>query len=258
VAPASFFALASSLENPLPRPWAATKTAEINTGPRTFFVYARLPEHIASSLRELQGKLIPDAAKHQDIDHVTLVMVKKPSGGGEHEPEKAHAAIDALKDVGAATEPISARLQGFAYFDAADRDGKKRTALVALVNAPGLERLHVDAARALEEHGLEPADNHGFTAHATIGYLTHGGRVDDLPLLSGSFMIDKVHVAARDHHEIPLTGASALAKAASDFVMNTRDLRREPKNKPGKGETSAVVDSGPVQGGAMSSGGGLR
>jgi 2'-5' RNA ligase len=258
VAHASFFALAAALPEATSRPWAATKIAEIKTGPRTFFVHVRLPEDITAKLRELQSKLIPDAARHQEIDHVTLVMTRRPPGGDEHEPEKVHAAVESLRSIGAQTEPITAKIQGWAYFDSADRDGKKRTALVALVDAPGLERLHVDSARALEEHGIAPMDNHGFTSHATLGYLEPGGRVDDLPPLSGSFTINNIHVAARDHHEVPLTGASALSKAASDFVINARDLRKEPRDKSGKGETSAVVDSGPLQQGAMSSGGGFR
>jgi 2'-5' RNA ligase len=202
--------------------------------------------------------LIPDAARHPDIDHVTIVHTSSPASGSEHDPEKTHGALESLTEIGASSEPISARLQGWAFFDALDKGGKKRTALVALVDAPGLQKIHVDAARALQDNGISPSDHHGFVSHVTLGYLEHGGRVDNLPVLAHKFMIDKLHVAARDHHEIPLTGASALAKAASDFVMNARDLRKEPRLAPGKGDTSAVVGSGPVQQGAMSSGGGSR
>lgn len=165
--------------------------------------------------------MIADPVKHEDIDHVTLVFTKKPLEG--HPPEKVHAALDALKRIGEKTEPIEARLQGWGYFDGASNEGKPSTALVALVNAPGLEHLHVDMVRALKDHGIEASDRHVFTPHITLGYLGHEGRVDHLPPLSGKFSIDKFHVAARDVHEIPLAGASIGSKAA-EFA--TRGPRR--------------------------------
>lgn len=203
-----------------PRPWAVVKTAEIKTSPRTFFVHVRVPESIATSLREVQKQVVPDASRHQDIDHVTLVYTKKPADGDEHPPEKVHGALEKLRDVAANHEPIKAKIQGWGYFDGAQKDGKTTTALVALLDAPGLDHLHVDMSRALKEHGIEPAGNHIFTPHITIGYLEQHGRADKpLPPLSGTFTIDKAHVAARDHHEIPLTGASGLAKAAAAFAV---------------------------------------
>lgn len=254
-----------------PRPWTpVVKTAEIKTGPRTFFVHVRVPEHVAEHLREVQKSVVPDASRHQAIDHVTLVYTKKPDGGGEHEPAKIEGAIDKLRDVAANHEPIKARIQGWGYFDGAENDGRKTTALVALLDAPGLDHLHVDMARALKEHGIEPSDSHVFTPHITLGYLEQHGRVrKDLPPLSGSFTIDKAHVAARDHHVVPLTGASGLAKAAAEFAMgrlspatnfsmSTSALRQDHRQEPGKGETSPVGDNPATQQGGSSSGGGLR
>lgn len=261
MAPASFFDLVDAATAQLPpRPWAvAEKTAEIKVGPRTFFIHVRVPEHVASKLREVQSKVVPDASRHQQIDHVTLAYTERPRDGGEHPPEKTDAALEALRDVGARTEPIDARLQGWGFFDAAHEGRRARTALVALVDAPGLEHLHVDAVRALKDHGIEVSDDHVFTPHATIAYLEPGGRpTEPLPTLSGKFTIDKIHVAARDHHEVPLTGASALSKAAAEFAMNPRDVRKEPRQDPGKGETRASGDAVATQQGAMSSGGGLR
>jgi len=208
------------------RPWLAVKTAQIKTGPRTFFVHVRVPDHIAEQLRQVQKDVVPDTSRHQDIDHVTLVYTKKPGGEGEHPPDKVHTALEALRDVAANHEPIKAKIQGWGYFDGAEKDEKKTTALVALLDAPGLDHLHVDMSRVLKDHGIEPAGNHIFTPHITIGYLEQHGRADKpLPPLSGTFTIDRAHVAARDHHEIPLTGASALAKAAAALVA-PRELRR--------------------------------
>lgn len=224
VSPLSFLAVLEHVEAAAPRrPWAvSTKTAEIKTGPRTFFVHIRVPENVANRLREVQREVIPDAARHQEIDHVTLVHVPKPRED-EHRPDKVNEAIDALRAVGADHEPIRARIQGWGYFDGAEKDGKGTTALVALLDAPGLEHLHVGMTNALKEHGIKPSGAHVFTPHITLGYLEQHGRSDrPLPPLSGSFMIDRAHVAARGHHEIPLTGGSGLAKAAALYVLGWR------------------------------------
>lgn len=221
VHPLSFLAVLEHVEAAVPRrPWVVSvKTAEIKTGPRTFFVHIRVPEHVASRLREVQKQIIPDASRHQEIDHVTLVHVLKPKDG-ERPPDKIDAAVDALRAVGADHAPIKARIQGWGYFDGAEKDGKSTTALVALLDAPGLEHLHVGMANALKDHDIRPSEAHVFTPHVTLGYLEQHGRSDrPLPPLSGSFIIDKAHVAAREIHEIPLTGGSGLAKAAAALVL---------------------------------------
>jgi len=193
------------------------KTARISTDPKTFFVHVRVPEHVADNLREIQRKVIPDASKHKDIDHVTLVYTRKPAE--DHPPEKVHAALSALRQVGEKTEPIDAKIQGWGYFDGASSGGKPSTALVALLDAPGLEHLHVDMSRALSTHGIDPSDLHTFTPHITLGYLGDKGRVEGhLPAFDAKFTIDHAHVAARDHHEIPLTGREkSLGEKAASF-----------------------------------------
>ena len=233
------------------------KTAEISTDPKTFFVHVRVPEHVAADLREVQKKVIPDVSKHSDIDHITLVYTKKPDA--EHPPEKVHQALAALREVGEKAEPIDAKIQGWGYFDGASTGGKPSTALVALLDAPGLEHLHVDMSRALSAIGIHPSDLHVFTPHITFGYLGHQGRVDgELPPLAGKFTIDKAHVAARDHHEIPLTGAakSTGLKAASanlgieaakhaldfspksNFKLDPAAIRSQHRESPGPGTTT--------------------
>lgn len=201
------------------------KTAQISTSPRTFFIHVRVPDHVVKQLSEVQRRLIPDAEKHQEIDHVTLVYTKKPLE--DHPPERVHAALDALREIGERTEPIDAKIQGWGYFDGAQKSSKATTALVALLDAPGLEHLHVDMTRALKEHGIEPSDAHVFTPHITLGYLGPGGRVDKpLEHLSGRFVIDKAHVASRDLYEIPLTGpgltkqkAASLGEEAAQYML---------------------------------------
>lgn len=201
------------------------KTAQIQTNAKGFFVHVRVPDHVASRLSEVQRRLIPDTEKHQEIDHVTLVYTKKALE--DHPPEKIHAALDALRRVGERTEPIVAKIQGWGYFDGAEKDGKGATALVALLDAPGLEHLHVDMARVLKNHGIEPAANHVFTPHITLGYLGAGERVDKpLETLAGRFTIDKAHVAARDIHEILLSGDRNVGLKAAMEAMSLREVER--------------------------------
>lgn len=214
VGPVSFLAVLERLET------TGLKFAKIDTGPSVFFVYVKVAEHVATGLREVQARLVPDVARRQDIDHVTLVHVGKPAGGKEYAPDLVDGAVDSLRGVAAQHAPIKARIQGWGYFDGAQKDGKSTTALVALLDAPGLTHLHVDMADTIRGAGMSPSEIHSFVPHVTIGYLGEHGRVEDeLPPLSGSFLIDKVHVAARDHHEVSLTGATGLAKAAADMIM---------------------------------------
>jgi 2'-5' RNA ligase len=236
------------------------KTAQIHVNPKAFFVHVRVPEHVSSQLAEVQRRVIPDADKHQEIDHVTLVYTKKALE--DHPPEKVHAALAALRRIGERTEPIEAKIQGWGYFDGAQKDGKPTTALVALLDAPGLEHLHVDMVRALKDHGVEPSDTHIFTPHITLGYLGAGERTDKpLETLAGRFTIDKAHVASRDMHEIPLTGHENVGlKAAmhAAFSMSPSELRKQLLSVPGKGETSPVVGPATLQTGGMHSGGGFK
>lgn len=201
------------------------KTAQIQTNAKTFFVHVRVPDHVASQLSEVQRRLIPDTSKHQEIDHVTLVYTKKPLE--DHPPEKVHDALEALRRIGERTEPIAAKIQGWGYFDGAQKDGKGTTALVALLDAPGLEHLHVDMVRALKTHGVEPSDSHIFTPHITLGYLGAGERAEKpLEPLSGRFTIDKAHVAARDMHEIPLTGDQNIGLKAAMEALPQKEVER--------------------------------
>lgn len=194
------------------------KCAEIKTNPKSFFVHIRVPEDLSTKLTDIQKKVITDPGKRAVIDHCTLVFTNKAKE--EHPPERVSEAIEALRDIGQRTEPIDAKVQGWAYFDGAARDGKPNTALVALLDAPMLQHLHVDIARALKDYDIEPSDAHGFVPHITLGYLGYQGRVPQaLPPVDGKFTIDKIHVASKDIHEVPLEGRTLGQKAASAAMV---------------------------------------
>lgn len=202
--------------------WARPKYAQIKTGPDKFFVYVQVPTDVARRLGEVQRRVLPEGAAQQDIDHITLVYTVPPQDSdAQHSPDTIHRAIEALRDVGDEAEPIKAKIQGWGYFDGASKDGQPKTALVALLDAPGLDALHVDMCRALKSAGIEPSKQHIFTPHVTFGYLEHRTRTNaHLEPLTGEFTIDKVYVANDSIHEVPLTGRSlSLGKAAALFAM---------------------------------------
>jgi 2'-5' RNA ligase len=202
----------------------AAKHADVTTSPSSFFVHARLPPHITARLKAIQQQVLPDPSTRADIDHVSLVYTKQPAGA--HAPEKVERAVKALRDVGADARPIDAKIQGWGYFDNTGSASKPRTALVALVDAPGLEHLHVDMARALKAQGIEPSTRHAFTPHITLGYLGEQGRVRGvLPPLNAEFKIHTTHVAARDHHAVPL-GVKAAAFAMEKVAIGQRQRQR--------------------------------
>jgi 2'-5' RNA ligase len=233
----------------------SAKTAGIHANPRGFFVHLRLPDDVARDLRDVQARVVSDPDKHADIDHVTLVHTQKAPK--QRDAEETNAALASLKEVGEQTEPIKARIQGWGLFDGAQNGGKASTALVALVDAPGLERLHTDMARALEGHGIQPSDTHSFTPHVTIAWLGNDGRVPHLPPIGGSFKIDEVHVAANGHHVVPLNGSVGrdAAKHAidyspeSNFSMDAAAIKAQHRGSPGSGEGSPALGGVPLQSG---------
>lgn len=193
------------------------KLASIDTNPKQLFFYIPLDtytvEHL-TSIRKTEMTL-PDDAETQDFDHVTLLYI--PKSVDDIESSKVDTIVKDARDVVADHPTIHARIQGWAYFDGAEKDGEKVTALVALLDAPGLEDLHVELKSLMKRLGFPPSGAHSFTPHITFAYLPHGKRVDKLPPISQSFDIDKAMLANGEKHELPLKGnlGVAAAKAAS-------------------------------------------
>jgi len=202
------------------------KFAQIDTGPRTLFVYAPLPAALITSLEKTQKK-VSAGASSQEMDHITLVYI--PDAMQDRSPEKIDAILASLRKVTDAAKPIKAKVQGWGYFDGAKKDGKPVTALVGLVDAPGLEDLHVALKKALKQKGVAPSSDHIYTAHFTFAYLEQGARVQNLPKLEGSFTINSVKVAADKVYTLALRGSvgaeAAKAAAANSDDFNTMDMR---------------------------------
>lgn len=186
------------------------KQSAIERNARQIFFYVPLPE----GLRNRMNSLAKSYDGAEEVDHCTLLFIPKAA---EDVPQAVvDSVLKAAEDVGKKHAPINAKIQGWAYFDGATKDGKEVTALVGLLDAPGLEDLHVALKTAVKGAGVTPASNHGFTPHITFAYLKKGERVDDLPLLDGSFTIDKFCLSNREIHDVKLEGTlgTEAAKAA--------------------------------------------
>lgn len=192
------------------------KLAAIETSPVQLFTYVPFPETLSNHFKKIQQQIVSaDKATDQDIDHCTLLYIPK----AEHDvpDEEIRRILSALRTVCSDTPPIKVKVQGWGYLDGATKDKQKVTALVGLLDAPGLEDLHVKLKAATKAIGYNDAATHSFVPHVTFAYLNHGERVKNLPLLSGEFTIDKVMFANRDKTSIPLLGKpteNTMLKAA--------------------------------------------
>lgn len=181
-------------------------TEEIKLNPRQRFTYVPLPADVSSKLTKLQAEVVGEDGVRQDIDHITLVYVQKSEVDVEQTDVDRIVAI--LRQIAAVTPPIKAKVQGWAYFDGAGDEDAPKTALVGLIDAPGLPELYVKASEALGKAGLEVSKRHGFTPHVTFCYLEKGGRIDNLPQIEAEFVIDKICFANSKVYEVRLGGVN--------------------------------------------------
>lgn len=188
------------------------KVAQIKLTPRAAFIYIPLPDSIRSKLEEVGKKVLPEGTAARDVDHITLVYNAPLTD--DVPAAKVDRLVKELREVTEATPVIKAKVQGWGYFDAAMNDGVSQTALVALIDAPGLEDLHVEMKSACRRAGFEPSSDHTYVPHATFAYLPRGERIKDLPMLDGEFDIDKAMLANTDKHELPLKAPPVGEQAA--------------------------------------------
>jgi len=167
---------------------------------------------------------VKDRADPEDVDHVTLLYVPSDKEITEEVASKAAAAArDALKkfELG----PVKARLQGWGYFDGAEKGEERSTALVALLDAPGLAEVHLVLKAALTEAGL-PADEqtHGFVPHATLAYLEAGERIENLPELGDEIVINELELVHSETYRIPIGGKVEKSDPRSDTPWDPSHL----------------------------------
>lgn len=193
----------------------------IATGANRRFTFAPLPADVAATMSDLQARIMPPGGEAQEIDHITLVYC--PSAESDIDECAVSSAVAAMTAVAAKHAPLRAKVQGWAYFDGARKGGEDRTALVALVDAPGITELQVALREALAGAGMEPSSAHSFSPHVTFCYLPPGGRVEGLPTLPPTdFTIDTVCFVNREVHQLTLMGNAY--ESISDGVLDRIDL----------------------------------
>jgi len=182
---------------------AAVLREAIDGDTKAPFLYIQVPEALHAALAVIAQR-VPQKLEDENSDHVTLLWVPDFS-----DDFGAHAAIQALRRVGRAVEPFTAKVQGWAFFDRVRtrESDQEATALVALLDAPALSRLHHMVREALGETGW-PTDQqtHSYVPHITLAYLEHGARYNDLPVMDYEFNVGMFSVAWRGIRSIPLGG----------------------------------------------------
>lgn len=142
------------------------------------------------------------------------------------------AAIDAAQAVG----PFTAQVSGSGRFTGGEQD-----VAVALIDAPELEELRTAVLTALEVHGIELPGGHGYTAHATIGYLaaTDPDPVGRLAPLD--FLVSALSVAhGTTRIDIPLRAHAETRAAAPSLAEQAREAYAEGWARTGGPMTDRV------------------
>jgi 2'-5' RNA ligase len=146
--------------------------------------------------------------------------------------------LEVMTEVSEAHPKIKASLSGIGRFENADTG---EDAVVALVDAPGLETLREHLVHELEEAGVEVRKDHGFTPHITIAYVGFheqlpvsriGGldlRINAIEYVQGLSRIGrtplrgKVEKAATTSAALDDAGAASPAGASVDKRVVERD-----------------------------------
>lgn len=109
--------------------------------------------------RELANKhALPNGEAPEDM-HVTIAYL------GKVDKIDHDALLRAIGDM-ASRDPFEARISGHARFTGGEQD-----VLVALVDAPEIEKLRNEVVVAVAIEGITPPSEHGFTAHMTLARM---------------------------------------------------------------------------------------
>lgn len=180
---------------------------ELRVDEEKLFFFVRLPRAVRTRLTEIAQQITkgtkfePEAAN----DHITLLYIPRFEGGVSEKVRDQ--VIAAAKKVAKFSAPIQAKIQGWGYFDGAQgKDNEPATAVVGLVDAPGLAHLHVALHQEILRLGLDAPQKHGYTPHATFAYLPQGERLPKLPVLKDSFSIPEFELSNDAFYRFPLKG----------------------------------------------------
>lgn len=190
-----------------------TVRKQIRADAERLFFFVRLPKVLATKLTDLSKGLAADAGvEAEEVDHATVLYLRSADGAiGE---KLAGDVVEAAQKALGGMAPLEATLQGWGYFDGCELDGEKKTALVALLDCPGLAEAHVALKAAMEGLGLPvEKQTHGYVPHATVAYLDSGDRVDNLPTLGAKFSISELELMHTEGYVLKLGGMGKVEKA---------------------------------------------
>lgn len=182
------------------------KKSVIKTDPKQIFFFIRLPDSLNQKYTTLSAKLIKEAAlenvSSENNDHITLLYL--PAEEEKIPRNIRNEVLSEAAEIAGKLKPIKVTVQGWGYFDGAEGDDGSATALVGLLDAPGLEDVHVKLKRAMRRLGFGFEQNHSFIPHATFCYLPQGTRLPNLPILGDKFTIDQFEMTNKEVYEFPL------------------------------------------------------
>ena len=112
------------------------------------------------------SKIVLDRPGAEPIDrlHMTLAYL---GSAADYAPEAIDAIKGMLQEFAADSKPLSGKIGGLTRF----YTGDENEALVANVDVPMLAEFREDLIDELDDLGLPPLRNHGFTPHMTLMYL---------------------------------------------------------------------------------------
>jgi 2'-5' RNA ligase len=182
---------------------------------------------------EVAAKLAVDGGLAVDDLHCTIVYCGKATAVDR-------AVMLSAAAVAADRAAIEATISGHARFTG----GPDGDVAVALVDSPQIEQLRRDLVDALADAGIEPATEHGFTAHITQSYLdpTDPAPVDRIAPIPVVFEAVSV-VHGGDRIDIPLrAGVGGLAVAAREAYADGWARSGGPMTERVKDGCSAAIE----------------
>lgn len=163
-----------------------------------------VPENLSQNIRLANGI-------EKNFHHLTLAYLKHPDGIDAESPrEDVAKAVAAAAQVARGTHSLHGNLSGTTRFTGGEQDANRHPYVLS-ASVPGLHQLHEDLSAAIAQHTIfEPAQEHGFVPHVTLGYLhpddpTPGHLVESVPI-----HIDHIEVHTPDGatHRFPLQGGN--------------------------------------------------
>lgn len=189
------------------------RTAQITLDANRRFVYLEVPIEVRRELAALGAQIATEGGGvAEDADHITLCFV--PKSDAPLSEVEIDAVVDRLAHVLNDFDPFDVWIGGIAYFDTAEKDGEPTTAVVALVDGPGLTDLYEAVRDELHAFGWDWDPRHVFNPHTTLCYLPQGGRATNLPRVETTWTVDAIALANARIHRILISGVMGASVEA--------------------------------------------